>query len=97
VFDLGDALGDASEELVFIAPDGVYAQPFIDRKASNPTRVVTTPSLVVSPEEDDLVAWDFMRQIAPDQPVNLACHLELNRFNGRTTLQLQIIDIETRG
>lgn len=26
-------------------------------------------------------------------PVSLACHLDLNRFNGRTTLQLQVVDV----
>lgn len=35
------------------------------------------------------------RQIgSPDDSVTLACNLELNRFRGKTTLQLNIIDLE---
>lgn len=34
------------------------------------------------------------RQIPFDAPVSIACHLELNRFRGKTTLQLMVTDIE---
>lgn len=34
------------------------------------------------------------RQITSDAPVSIACHLELNRFRGKTTLQLMVADIE---
>lgn len=34
------------------------------------------------------------RAISPDAPVNIACHLELNRFRGKTSLQLMVVDIE---
>lgn len=63
VFDLGDAVGDARDELVYLAPDGAYAQGFDGRKPAQAARFVTTPSLVVSPEEDDLGTWDFLRTI----------------------------------
>ncbi len=34
------------------------------------------------------------RQIPFDTPVSIACHLELNRFRGKTSLQLMVADIE---
>lgn len=69
IFDVGDAFGDARDEILYLAPDGLYAQAFVDRKPANPTRVLTTPSLISSPEEDDLVVWDFVRPFGPGQPL----------------------------
>lgn len=71
IFDVGDAFGDGKDEIVYFAPDGVYAQAFVDRKPTNPTRVLTSASLISSPEEDDLVYWDFLRAFAPGQPQTL--------------------------
>lgn len=68
VFDVGDGLGDAKDELVYIAQDGVYAQVIVDRKPTAPTRLFAVASLVAQPEEDDLVTWDFLRPFAPGEP-----------------------------
>jgi hypothetical protein len=68
IFDVGDALGDAKDELMFLAVDGVYAQPFVDRKPASSTRVLATSSLASSPEEEDFVTWDFVRTVLPNEP-----------------------------
>ncbi len=71
VVDLGDAMGDAGDELVYLAPDGVWAIPVAGRRAGRPTRVLTAPTLAGRPEEDDLPFWDFLRVPAPGQPPTL--------------------------
>src|SRR5262249_47771489 len=69
IFDVGDALGDGRDQLVYVAADGVHAVSFTDRKPGNQTRIVTVSSLVAEPEEDDLVAWDFLRPLGgPGSP-----------------------------
>ncbi|MCB9655083.1 MAG: VCBS repeat-containing protein [Deltaproteobacteria bacterium] len=60
VFDVGDALGDAQDELVFLASDGIYAQAFVDRKPGKPTKIVAVPTLAGRAEEEDLLTWDFL-------------------------------------
>lgn len=64
VFDIGDAVGDARDELVFLANTGVYVQQFEGRKPLPPKRLLSAPTLVSGPEEEDLAAWDFLRQPA---------------------------------
>jgi hypothetical protein len=98
IFDVGDAFGDGKEEIVYFAPDGVYAQAFIDRKPSNPTRILTTPSLIGAPEEDDLVVWDFLRSFAPGQPATMIVpargDLRMYRRDGETWKPWSKADIE---
>lgn len=65
-FDLGDVFGDGQDEVVYLMSSGVFAQPFSARKPGNPTRLITTPTLVVEPEEEDLVAWDFVRKLGSE-------------------------------
>lgn len=55
---------------------------------------------IQSPSSKDIPAIFFSapekilrQQISPDALVDLACHLELNRFKGRATPQLQVRDI----
>jgi hypothetical protein len=66
-FDLGDAVGDARDELVFLTSTGVFVQTFEGRKPTAPTRLVAAPTLVSGPAEEDLIAWDFLRRI-PGRP-----------------------------
>lgn len=66
-FDLGDAFGDAQDEIVYLTSSGVFAQAFKDGKPQNLTRIITSPTLVLEPEEEDIVAWDFLRKIG-DKP-----------------------------
>jgi hypothetical protein len=98
IFDVGDAFGDAKDELIYLAPDGVYAQTFVDRKPSNPTRVLTTPSLISSPEEDDLVVWDFLRTPArgeaPIMVVPGRSDLRIFKREGETWKPWSKVDID---
>lgn len=71
VFDVGDAAGDGRDQLVFLQPDGVWAQSFSGRKPSAPVRILTVPSLIGEAEEDDLINWDFLRPLAPGEPATL--------------------------
>lgn len=71
VFDVGEALGDGREQIVYLAADGVYAQSFVDRRPGNPARILTVASLVSEPEEDDLATWDFLRPMGPGGPATL--------------------------
>lgn len=61
-FDVGDAVGDARDELVFLASTGVFVQRFEGRKPMPAERLLSVSSLVSGPEEEDLVAWDFLKQ-----------------------------------
>ncbi len=70
-FDVGDVLGDARDELVHLTASGALAQGFSGRKPAAPARLVTTATLVLAPEEDDLVAWDFLRGPSPGLPATL--------------------------
>ncbi len=60
VFDIGDAVGDAKDELVFLANTGVYVQSFKNRKPLPLKRLLSAPTLVSGPEEEDLATWDFL-------------------------------------
>ncbi|MBK8011320.1 MAG: VCBS repeat-containing protein [Deltaproteobacteria bacterium] len=60
LFDAGDALGDAQDELVFFASDGIYAQAFAARKPGRPTKIVNVPTLAGRADEEELLAWDFL-------------------------------------
>ncbi len=60
-FDIGDVVGDARDELVYLASTGVFAQRFDNRKPLAAERLLSAPSLVSGPEEEDLVAWDFVK------------------------------------
>ena len=62
-FAVGDATGDGRAELVFLTSTGVFVQAFEERKPQPPTRLVATPTLVAGPEEEDLIAWDFLRRL----------------------------------
>jgi hypothetical protein len=70
-FDVGDVVGDARDELLHLTASGVLAQGFEARKPAPPTRLITTATLVLAPEEDDLVAWDFLRGPRPGEPATL--------------------------
>lgn len=98
IFDVGDAIGDTKDEIVYLAPDGVYAQTFVDRKPSNPTRVLTTASLIGSPEEDDLVIWDFLRPFGPGGPQTMIIparsDLYMFRRDGEAWKPWSKVDIE---
>ncbi len=71
LFDVGDALGDGAEELIYLASDGVYAQSFPTRRAGRPTRIVEARSLIAGPQEAELVHWDFLRHPAEGVPLTL--------------------------
>jgi hypothetical protein len=64
VFDTGDAQGQGRDQILYLTQDGVYAQPFIDRKPQSPAKVLSVSSLAGEPEEEDLIHWDFLREIA---------------------------------
>lgn len=85
-FDVGDAVGDAAEELLYLTSSGVFVQPVVDRKAQRPVRLLGASTLMTGPEENDLVAWDFLRKIEPDKPPLLIVPgrraLRLYRRNG---------------
>ncbi|MCB9651825.1 MAG: VCBS repeat-containing protein [Deltaproteobacteria bacterium] len=66
-FDVGDAVGDARDELVFLTSTGVFVQPFEGRKPKPATRLVAAPTLVSGPEAEDLITWDFLRRF-PGRP-----------------------------
>jgi VCBS repeat protein len=68
LFDVGDAFGDGRQQIVYFASDGVYAQALTGRKAQAPMKVLSTSSLVGESEEDDVIAWDFMRVPAANEP-----------------------------
>jgi hypothetical protein len=68
LFDAGDAFGDGKQELVYFASDGVYAQSFAARKPQAPVKILSTTSLVGEGEEDDLITWDFLRSLGPNEP-----------------------------
>jgi hypothetical protein len=70
-FDVGDALPGGGEDLVYLAPDGVYAQAFINRRPGIATRIVTMQTVVGRAEEEDLLSWDFLRPLAPGGPPTL--------------------------
>lgn len=63
IFDVGDAFGDAQDELLYLTPSGVFAQGFVKRKPGAPTRIVATQTLVGEPEEEDFPYWDFVRDV----------------------------------
>lgn len=63
-FDVGDAFGDGQDEIVYLTASGVFAQPFSERRPGNPTRIISAPTLVLEPEEEDLVTWDFVRRLS---------------------------------
>lgn len=62
IFDLGDAVGDARDELVYLTSTGVFVQTFEGRAPQTPKRLISAPTLASGPEEEDLATWDFLRQ-----------------------------------
>ncbi len=56
--------------------------------SSGPVPVPITGIFFSAPEKI------LRRQIPNDAPVSIACNLELNRFRGKTTLQLMVTDVE---
>lgn len=75
-FDLGDADGDGDDDLIFLMASGAFYQSLgtseAGRVGANPlARLVSTPTLVVVPEEEDLVTWDFLRFLAPGSEATL--------------------------
>ena len=73
-FDVGDIDGDGRDELIYLMASGAFFQKVAGspRPRVGPlTRLVSTPTLVVVPEEEDLVSWDFLRQLVPEGPPTL--------------------------
>ena len=75
-FDLGDVDGDGADDLVYLMSSGVFFQKVGAVGKAMPRvgplqRIVASPTLVVVPEEEDIVTWDFLRVIAPDEPPTL--------------------------
>jgi hypothetical protein len=68
IFDLGDALPAAGDEIVFMTSFGVMAQSLSGRRPAPPATIVRQRTLVSTPEEEDLIRWDFLRVLAPGQP-----------------------------
>lgn len=64
-FDLADAFGDHADEILYLTSSGVFAQAFKDKKPQNLTRIIASPTLVLEPEEEDLVTWDFVKKVGP--------------------------------
>ncbi len=74
-FDLGDVDGDGADELVYLMASGAFFQSVSTAPrslAAGPVqRLVSVPTLVVVPEEEDLVGWDFLRPVGPGTPETL--------------------------
>ena len=72
LFDVGDALPDSSpvprDELVYLTSTGVFAQGLENAAPGAARRLVNVPTLTMGSEEDDLDAWDFLRQVGGDGP-----------------------------
>ena len=70
-FDLGDADGDGDDDLVFLMASGAFYQDVsaspVGSRVGPLRRLVSTPTLVVVPEEEDLVRWNFLRRLGPDR------------------------------
>lgn len=62
-FDVGDALGDGRDEVLYLTSTGVFVQTFEARKPGRPQRLISTATLVSGPEEEDLATWDFLRTL----------------------------------
>ncbi len=67
VFDVADAIGDARQELIYLTATGIYVQPFAGRKPGTATQIVPVSTLVMTPEEDELGHWDFVRSVGEQQ------------------------------
>lgn len=63
IYDLGDALPGGADEIVYMSRFGVYAQSLAGRKAQNPVQILRARTVIGSPEEEDLVRWDFLRSM----------------------------------
>ncbi len=68
-FDLGDADGDGAADLVYLMSSGAFFQKLSGTdetglRVGPLRRLIATPTLVVVPEEEDIVCWDFLRRIA---------------------------------
>ncbi len=63
MFDIGDSNGDGVDEILYVTPGGVFAQTFVHRKPTPPTRLLSASTLVSAPEEEDFPAWDFLRDV----------------------------------
>lgn len=61
LFDVGDALPTPGDELVYMGRFGVFAQSLAGRKPGQLAAIVKTKTLAVTPEEEDFVRWDFLR------------------------------------
>lgn len=62
VYDVGDAVGDPRDELVYLSSTGVFAQTFEGRAPQPPKRLISAPTLASGAEEEDLATWDFLRK-----------------------------------
>lgn len=65
VYDVGEVLPAAGEEVVYLTSIGVYAQSLAGRKVAVPTRIITQPTVAGQGEEDDLMPWDFAKSLGP--------------------------------
>jgi hypothetical protein len=63
IFDVGNAIGDAKDEILYLTSTGVFAQAFVGRKPAAPVRIVSAPTLAGAPEEEDFPYWDFARDV----------------------------------
>jgi len=67
MFDVGDALAFPGDELVFMGRFGVFAQSLAGRKPGQLVAIIKTRTIAVTPEEEDLVRWDFLRTPGPGE------------------------------
>lgn len=63
MFDVGDALPTPGHELVFLGRFGVFAQSLAGRRPGPLSAIVKTKTLTPTPEEEDFVRWDFLREL----------------------------------
>ncbi len=63
VFDLGDAMGDEADELLFLTATGIFAQSWSGKTLGKAQRIVSSRPLVGAPEEEDLITWNFLRKL----------------------------------
>lgn len=63
MFAVADAVGDAAAELVYLGPLGAFAQPVSPSAPGKVTALVGRSTLLLGPEEGDLVRWRFVRSI----------------------------------
>ncbi|MCC7386179.1 MAG: VCBS repeat-containing protein [Deltaproteobacteria bacterium] len=83
IFDVGDALPSAGEEIVYLTRFGVFAQSLSGRRPAPPVSILRTRTILGAPEEEDLVRWDFLRPLVAKGPEHLViptrASLEIHR------------------